>query len=269
MAVDLAFQPRFIRDTELANYGLPPADEQANIMSLVDSASILLDEHCGRKDADGNGSLVYSTYHEILQVTSGRNILRLSYRPLAAITQDTINQLVASGDNGEKPGYNSGLDANTTYLTGSSTLSPIVAASGRYGYGRRGDRFGYPDANYGMSILQIQTLFGGPPQWAAIDVSSISFNPQSGEIWVPAGLMLTNYTEIDIRYNSGFHPDRIPPTIKQATAALIRNLLARGGGTTGIKAITGAGHIGLAFSDELIDPTIDKMLTSYKTVIAI
>lgn len=265
MAVD--FQPRFIQKTELKSYGLPTEDEEEDIIALVESASTLIDQHCGRQDSDGNGSFVYTTYHERINLTSGRNILRLSYRPLVAVTLSVRNELQALGDYF----YNGPLEPNGVFKQGSTNpvdLSPIVSFSGRYGYKRRGDLTGVQDPNYGFSLLQVVSTFGGPPQWTPVDVNLTDWDTQSAEIWLPAGLYLTNYSEIDIRYNSGFDPRRLPSVLKQACAAVVKNALARGGDTPGLKSISGAGRIGLAFSDELIDPTTDRRLTAYKTVIA-
>ena len=78
MSVITGFQPRYIEVENLKAYGLPTEREQANIVNLVESASTLIDEYCGRQDTDGNGSLVYSTYEEQLYLPSGRNLLRLT-----------------------------------------------------------------------------------------------------------------------------------------------------------------------------------------------
>jgi hypothetical protein len=136
----------------------------------------------------------------------------------------------------------------------------MLGASGRYGYGRRSEFAVYPDLNYGMNLLQVASFFGGPPNWTPIDVSSIDWDAesQSGEVWIPAGLYMSQYTEMIAIYNSGYDPLNMPPAIKNATAALVRNFLARGGGTTGIKSL----------QDELLDSTIQRWLDAFKTVLA-
>lgn len=257
------FQPRFIQEAELTNYGLPTVAQQSDVMSLVDSASTLIDEYCGRIDSNGNGSFAYSSYEERIYVPSGRNILRLSYRPLSSVTLATKQELEALGAH-----YYTGFSPNGEVFQGTSNLSPIISVSGRYGYKRRGDLAGIQDPAYGFSLLQVVSSFGGPPSWAPIAVSLTDWDPQSAEIWLPAGLYLTNYSEITVLYNSGFDPRKMPNAIKQACASVTKNSLTRGGGATGLKSITGAGRIGLAFSDSLIDPTIDRLLNSYKTTLA-
>lgn len=278
------FIPRFILPAELTQYGLVDANRQPNILSLVDAASSLIDIHCGRTDGTGNGSLVYSTYQErLLMQARNRNLNRVSFKPMVGIPASTISNLQASAN--APPNAKGGASANvlmyTNYFwTGCSpntvqvsnvpgyTLSPFLGASGRYGYSRRSESMIYPDLNYGINPLQIASFFGGPPTWTNIDVTMIDFDVQTGEVWVPAGLYLSQYTELVVVYNSGFDPLHMPPGIKQACAMLIRNFLSRGGGTTGLRSITAAGTANVSFTPDLIDTTIDRMLDPFKTVIA-
>ena len=261
-------------------YGLPDQGDQANILSLVDAASSLIDQYCGRTDGNGMGSLVYTTYAErILFQAVNRNIVRVSFKPMVVVDPTTVNSLQASANApitnpGGDPltGTNyfwTGVQANTI-VTPSVGVTPILGASGRYGYGRRGGSFVYPDLNYGINPLMIATFFGGPPTWTPIDVTMIDWDAQtqSGEVWVPAGLYMSMYTEMIIIYNSGYHPLYMPPAIKQSCAALVRNFLARAGGTTGVKSLQAAGTVNVMFSDELIDPTIQRWLAPYQNIIA-
>lgn len=284
------FSPRFLLPEELTQYGLPDANRQPNILALVDMASTAIDIHCGRIDGNGNGSLVYSTYMERLQMQSpGRNITKVSFKPLYPVTQSTVNLLMASANNtptnpssGQvlksvtnnplmfRNYFWTGVQANTTPISGvpESTISPILGCSGRYGYTRRSQWMIYPDLNYGINPLQIASFFGGPPNWTVINLSLSDFDPQTGEIWVPAGLYLSQYTEIVVIYNSGYHPLYMPMGIKQATAALTKNLLATGGGTTGLRRISAVGTPSIGMANELIDDFIDRILQPFKTVIA-
>jgi hypothetical protein len=263
MAVN-QFQPRFLQEEEFGAYGLPDATQQPDIVTLVERASTLIDEFCARTDVDGLGSLVWTTYSERLFLPVGRNIFRVSFRPLAVVTPETLALYAASGSVDGEPNYfYTGGVANTTMR--GSTLTPLVSASGRYGYARRGQQQVFPDLNYAANVLQIASFFGGPPQFTNIDISMADFDIRTGEIWVPAGLYLSQYTEVLITYNAGFDPLRLPNAIKHATASLVRNLLVRGGGATGLKGF-GAGRIRAEFTDELIDINIQNMLLAYKTV---
>ena len=274
------FTPRFILPSELSRYGLPDQASQSNILSLVDSASTLIDQYCGRTDGTGQGSLVYTTYSErILLQSASRNIVRVSFKPMVALDATTVNNLQASANapftnpTGDPllgtNWYWTGCQASTI-VTASVGLSPILGCSGRYGYARRNAAQIYPDLAYGMNPLMIAAFFGGPPNLTPVDVSQIDVDlqTQSGEIWVPAGLYMSQYTELMIIYTSGYDPLNMPPAIKQACAALTRNYLSRGGGVTGLKSLTAAGSVNVGFTEELIDPTTARMLQPYMNIIA-
>lgn len=265
MAVNV-FQPRFIEEDNFTSYGLPDKTQVPDIVTLVERASTMIDEWCARTDVDGQGSLVWTTYTERLGLPVGRNIVRTSFRPLAAVDVNTVNKLIASGSVLNEPNYYwTGLQPNGSYRAGSNTLSPIISASGRYGYARRGQQQVYPDLNYAANVLQIASFFGGPPQFTPIDVTSVDFDPRTGELWFPAGLYLSQYTEVLMSYNSGFSPFALPNAVKHGTASLVRNLLSRGGGATGLKGFQ-AGRIKAEFTDDLIDQNIQNMLQAYRTV---
>jgi len=256
-----SFQPRYITEQELAQFGLPDVDSQPNIMSFVDGASSLIDAYCGRTDGDGNGSLVYTTYSHRVLLPEGRNIFRCMFRPMAAPDVTVKQSLAASGQY-----YDTGFFPSTIYTKGLG-LSPIIGASGRYAYSRRGSQQVYPDLNYGANVLQIASFFGGPPQFTPIDVSMIDFDPKTAECWVPAGLYLAQYTEVAITYNAGYDPRDMPKNIKHACAALIRNFMSKGGGTTGMKSFS-VWRVQGEFTEDLIDATVARWLQPYTTVIA-
>jgi hypothetical protein len=259
------YQPRFISQQELLSFGLPDVTQQPDILTVVDRASTFIDEYCARADVDGHGSLVWTTYTERLFLPVGRNIFRVSFRPLATVDADTVNNLALSGSVPGQPNnvYTGVLPS--AIVTSANTVSPVISCSGRYGYARRGQQQVYPDLNYAANVLQIASFFGGPPQFTNIDVKAIDFDARTGEMWVPAGLYLSQYTEVVIQYNSGFNPYAMPPAIKHATASLIRNLLSRGGGATGLKGFQ-AGRIRAEFTDDLIDVNIQNLLQAYRTV---
>lgn len=281
------FTPRFILPNETALYGLPDANRQPNILSLVDAASSLIDVHTGRIDGYGNGSLVYSTYMErLLMQAAGRNIVRVNFKPMVAVSASTVNLLSASANyipNNPQTSkqlagnpllmtnyFYTGVQPNTILVTGTpgSTITPIIGCSGRYGYGRRSSWMVWPDLAYGINPLMIASFFGGPPTWSNIDLTLSDFAGDTGEIWVPSGLYAGSFSEIVIVYNAGYDPLNMPRPIKQATAMLVRNFLSRGGGTTGLRSINTAGTANISFSPDLIDTTVDRMLDPFKNVIA-
>lgn len=266
MAAD--FQPRFLDTSEFKAFGLPDATQEPTIVTLVERASTLIDESCGRVDTDGCGSLVYTTYVERILLPQGRNIFRLAFRPLVAVDDATVASLAASGSQSTKPNYYyTGVQPNEQFRVGTTTLSPLISASGRYGYGRRSQQNVYPDLNYAANVLMIASWFGGPPQFTPIDITNCDFDPKTGEVWVPAGLYLSQYTEVAVVYNSGYDPRHMPRAIKHACALIVMNMLSRGGGATGLKSFQ-AGKVSAQFVTELIDPTVDAMLQPFRVVSA-
>ncbi len=257
----MAFQPRYIADSELLTFGLPLASKQKNIMNLIEASSMLIDEHCGRVEADGVGSLAYTSYTERLELPASRNVVRLSYKPLASVPVATVSALSASGNY-----FDTGVQANTHYFR--DRLSPIVSAKGRYGYGRRDHQIGNIDANYGLNVLQVASYFGGPPEFVDIDPTAIDFDPRNGEIWIPAGLYISQYTEIEIVYNSGFDPRAMPRSIKHACAAIVKNFLGKGGGATGVKSTTMYRGVNVTMESDLIDDNVERLLSNYVGTLA-
>lgn len=260
------FQPQFISTGEFSAFGLPDATQMPKIVTLVQRASTLIDEFCGRNDVDGNGSLAYSTYVERILMPVGRNIFRLSFRPLAVVPTLVQQQLLASGS--QDPTTNNfytGFQPSTSYQGSTGNLTPVISASGRYGYRRRGEDRTYPDMNYMANILQIASFFGGPPAFTPIDVTMIDYDPRTGECWVPTGLYLSQYSEIVVVYNSGFDPRHVPRGVKHATASVVHNLMSRGGGATGLKSM-GVGKVRVDFESDLIDDNVKTMLLPYSVV---
>src|SRR5271154_6232994 len=103
------FQPRYLQQNELSMFGLPDINDQPNIMNMVDGASSLIDEYCGRTDGDGNGSLVYTTYAQRMLLPEGRNVVRMMFRPLVGLCGNLANTLALSGQN-----YYTGFTANVS-----------------------------------------------------------------------------------------------------------------------------------------------------------
>lgn len=104
-------------------------------------------------------------------------------------------------------------------------LMRLHSGVGRYGYGRRGDA-----ANYNMeqfNLLAALSKFGGPPAWEVFSVLNTGFDVQTGQVWIPAGIMLAYYSEVKLRYVAGFSAANVPPAIKQACASLVKAMQAR------------------------------------------
>jgi hypothetical protein len=105
------------------------------------------------------------------------------------------------------------------------TRTPMVmmlSGIGRYAYSRRGDA---PAGNTDdFNLLAVYSEFGGPPAWEVFNPASTEFDPRTGQLWIPAGIMLAYYTEVQVRYLAGFSTANIPPQLKTACAKLIKAL---------------------------------------------
>lgn len=261
-----AFMPCYIFENELTAFGLPTPDVQGDIMNTVQFASSLLDGECGRIDGDGNGSLVYTTYTQrILLQTRNRNLVMLAAKPVVPLTPLAVSGLMAQATGTNF--YYTGVQPNTV-AGPTMALSGIIGASGRYGYTRQDMSIAYPDLFAFINPLNLVTMFGGPAPWVPIDITNTDYDPKTGEVCIPAGLQLQRYSEILIQYNSGWDPNNMPRIIKQVTAALVKNALARGDGTTGLMTLSmGRGGPNATFQrGGLLDPTLDAMIQPYRTV---
>lgn len=104
-------------------------------------------------------------------------------------------------------------------------LLRIVAGVGRYGYARQGEA-----QNYNMdqfNLLAAVSRFGGPPAWEIFNPLMGGFDIQTGQVWIPAGVMLAYYTEVKLRYVAGFQYSNLPSSVKMACAQLIQALAER------------------------------------------
>lgn len=104
----------------------------------------------------------------------------------------------------------------------------ILSGVGRYGYMRRGqDTVGAIDT---YNLLAVMSKFGGPPAWEMWTPQANSVDPETGTVWVPAGVLLAYYTEVRIHYVAGWTYQSLPTEIKQACANIINNIA----GVTGV-----------------------------------
>jgi hypothetical protein len=150
--------------------------------------------------------------------------------------------------------------------------TPIVAALsgvGRYGYQRRGDDgFGNMDT---YNLLAVMSKFGGPPAWEPFTLQSNSIDSQTGQMWIPAGVLLAYYTEICVGYIAGWTYAGLPYEIKQACANIINNQTAMQGipgsvqkAQTGAGALTRFAGVGGTQPSAAIDADTAALLAPYK-----
>lgn len=100
-------------------------------------------------------------------------------------------------------------------------VARVVGGTGRYAYGRRGDSASYDMDNF--NLLASLNKFGGPPAWEIWPANSAAgIDTVTGTLWVPAGIMLAYYSEVRVRYVSGYTYANLPSSIKQACAQIVQ-----------------------------------------------
>lgn len=137
-------------------------------------------------------------------------------------------------------------------------VTEIIQARGRYGYSRR-DRRTANQSNY--DFIAATALFGNPPGFVPIDVNQIDIYGPTGEFWLPTGVFLVGFTEVEITYLAGY--EQIPSRVKAATANVVNNICTRGASNRSEFTI---GRSRERFSREgnaYIDDTTLSMLTPY------
>lgn len=162
-----------------------------------------------------------STFTERVRLVPARNVLRLTYLPLVP------------GDEG---------------------TSPVSSAKARYGIPRRGDN----PTLWDMSTEYAAT-FGLPGTWISLDVTTLDYFPDTGEIsWLPNPLGVY-FDEMELTYNAGFVA--IPDPVKFACAQLVRNAQAMPALNVREGSLN-AMHFAY-FADTLLDSTVQTMLAPY------
>jgi hypothetical protein len=158
-------------------------------------------------------------YTERLRVTAGAQTVLLSYLPLAPLVAAT---------------------------------GPIVSIEGRYARPRRGE---LPD----QPLQEIAWAFSLPGQWAAIDPSTVDYDPNTGELTLPWNVMGLPYNEVMVTYTAGLAA--IGDDVKTACAQIVRNAQA----TPALNASkTKIDTMQMQyFSSSLLDETVQAWLNPY------
>jgi hypothetical protein len=158
-------------------------------------------------------------FTERLRVTAGAQTVRLSYLPLAPL---------------------------------GAAASPIVSIEGRYARPRRGE---LPD----QPLQEIAWAFSLPGQWAAIDPSTVDYDPNTGELTLPWNVMGLPYNEVMVIYTAGLAA--IGDDVKTACAQIVRNAQA----TPALNASkTKIDTMQMQyFSSSLLDETVQTWLNPY------
>lgn len=152
----------YLSPSEYQLYGVDATTEP----SLVGAASSLIDAHCRR------ATLAIAQYEERIRMMPDRNVIHLTYLPLAPLPPAT---------------------------------SPIVSGRGRYTIPRRGE-WPFDDLR-----LDVALMFGMPGTWNSIDPSSVDFDSATGELTLPLNLVGLWFSEVDLVYTAGYStiPDAV------------------------------------------------------------
>ncbi|RKR46310.1 hypothetical protein [Paraburkholderia sp. BL17N1] len=98
-------------------------------------------------------------------------------------------------------------------------VARLLAGQGRYGYGRRGASSRYQVDEF--NLLASLSHFGGPPVWEFFPIINTGVDFETGMVWVPAGVMLAYYSEINLWYVAGYPASGLPGAVKAACANII------------------------------------------------
>ncbi|MHB1702123.1 MAG: hypothetical protein ACYCSN_18710 [Acidobacteriaceae bacterium] len=164
-------------------------------------------------------SLNVTQYEERLRMTADAQTVRLTYLPLAAAAAGT---------------------------------SPLVSIRVRYARPRRGEII---DPAY----EQIAWAFSLPGTWNALDVNSVDYFGDTGELTFPMNILGLPYNEVDVTYTAGLAV--IPDTVKVACAQIVKNAQATPG--LNVKSSRMDTMQMTYFSDSLIDAQVQRLLQPY------
>ncbi|MFZ6727348.1 hypothetical protein ACO0K2_17790 [Undibacterium sp. MH2W] len=148
-------------------------------------------------------------------------------------------------------------------MLGCTPTVRVIGGTGRYSYGRRGDSGASNMDDF--NLLASINKFGGPPAWEIWPANtSAGINVQTGELWVPAGMMLAYYSEVKVRYVAGFSYASLPAVIKQATAQLVADL-SQSGALANFKTYKAADTQMERFASSNISDDVKMMLEPYRS----
>ena len=137
----------------------------------------------------------------------------------------------------------------------------VLSGVGRYAYGRRGDHADYNMEQF--NLLAAVSKFGGPPVWELFQNTYPSgWDAQTGQLWVPAGIMLAYYSEVKLRYIAGFPANAIPAQIKAAVVQIIQAALAMPG-MGAIKSLKAGGSAVTLFNPSLLSDDTKQSINMF------
>ncbi len=129
--------------------------------------------------------------------------------------------------------------------------SPVTVVRGRYGAARKGE---------GIDLLsELAQVFALPGTWSTLDMVSIDFDAETGELTLPLLPLALPYDEVEITYNAGFAT--IPEPLKHACALIVKNAQATPALNVKRQSMSKA-HLDY-FAPSLIDDSVRELLAPY------
>jgi hypothetical protein len=124
------------------------------------------------------------------------------------------------------------------------------------------------EGRYDANVYLDAIVYFGKPQWQYIDPSSVDVNPNTGTIWVPAGLYGVPYTTLRVTYRAGFYDPSLgqdpPEWLKTGTGMLIEAIITRSG-TDQVKDYSIADQQKVSFYDpSFFSDSIEEQLAPMK-----
>lgn len=143
-----------------------------------------------------------------------------------------------------------------------SPVVRVLSGMGRYAYGRRSQQTeGYVEE---FNLLAAVSHFGGPPLWIPFDATVTGVNSTTGEIWVPAGVLLAYYSDVRLWYVAGWAQTNIPSDIKQACANLIAAANASGNVPGAFRTMRAGQSELVRFGNTIVDADILRLLAPFR-----
>jgi hypothetical protein len=151
-----------------------------------------------------------------------------------------------------------------TFRLSFGPLLPGALISGRVRYARprRGEEENLMQQRDGFFIQQIATAFGLPGTWTDLDVTTLDLYPGPREVTLPSTFLGAGlgYNEVELTYTAGFVT--VPTQVMAACAQIVKN--AQAIPALNVKSSRLDTLEMQYFSNELIDPGVQLMLSPYR-----
>jgi hypothetical protein len=130
--------------------------------------------------------------------------------------------------------------------------TPLISIQARYTKPRRGEMMASP-------LFDIAWAFSLPGQWTTLDVTTVDYDGNTGELTLPWSLFGLPFNEVSVTYTAGLAT--IGDDVKSACAQIVRNAQATPALNTSMSRIDTMQM--KYFSSSLLDETVQTWLKPY------